>query len=82
MTIKGLIGVSVLPSTLFRLTIQGFKNSNSSAATSTFTLEYFTPEGYPIDAIYTGLTIKTKCNWPCRDCNIISGGPGTCTACH
>ncbi|CDW73373.1 UNKNOWN [Stylonychia lemnae] len=81
-TIKGLIGTAVLQNTLFRLNIQGFKNSNSSAATNSFMLEYFTPEGYPIEIIQSGLTLKTKCNWPCRDCNIINGGPTTCTACN
>eukprot|EP00347_Sterkiella_histriomuscorum_P020795 403336432 len=81
-TAKEFFTLDVQGGTEVRLTISGFTNSNFSTPTDSFKIDVYTNESYPITSIQSGLNITAKCNWPCKDCNIVNGGPSTCTACN
>ena len=50
------------------INIIGLNNSLVANNTDTFTLEIFTQKGYPIDSIESNLSIKSNCNYPCKEC--------------
>lgn len=64
---------------IIKIEITGFKNPNTSATTEPFTIDIFTEDGQVLDRLqHPGLSIKSRCNYPCKDCSL---GPDVCDSC-
>ena len=71
----------IVAGTAVQITLANMKNPSTSTSSSSFTVSTYevnSGNNYILDTVTTGLTLKSNCNYPCKECS--SSTPSVCTS--